>query len=75
MMDSLKNKVFPLCAGICSNINLMITTGRWNFDIHLVVIYTSVFNAANEQIQKAGSQNSRRDNCLLFYSLCLLSLI
>lgn len=68
-------KVFTLCAGICLNVNLMITTSRWNFDTHLVVIYTSVFKAANKQIQKAGSQNSRRDNCLLFYSLCVFSLI
>lgn len=49
-------KVFPLCTGICLNVNLMITTGRWNFDIHLVVIYTSVFKAANKKSRRQAAK-------------------
>lgn len=72
MMDTPK-KVSPLCPGICLNISVMITTGRWNWEIHLVVIYTSVFKAANKKSRRQTAKIPEKTT--VFYSLCILSLI
>lgn len=65
-MTDTPKKVPPLCTGICLNINLMITTGRWNLDIHLEVIYTSVFKAANKKSRRQAAKIPEQTT--IFYS-------
>lgn len=64
--DGYPKKVSLLCTGICLNINLMITTGRWNLDIHLVVIYTNVFKAANKKSRRQAARIP--EETTVFYS-------
>lgn len=40
--------------------NSMITTRTWNFDIHLVLIYTSIFKAANKKVQNFRQPKFRK---------------